>query len=259
MKANAIVRIVIYALIIVLLTGILLAGLGIGMFTFRIGTATGTVVENEASVSADAVKKLEIDWAAGSIRIETAETDTISFCEITSDNTEYRMTYQLSGDTLKLSYGTTSISIGFISIPSKDLIITVPTGWSCKELEIDGASLSVNINGISIDNLDLDGASNDLEFRGGIKKAEIDGASNSVTLICTDRPGQIDMDGASCELTLTLPKDCGFNVQMDGLSCDFHSDLHYTGSGGDYTFGDRYCTINVDGISCDVTINESED
>ena len=258
MKANAIVRIVIYSLVILLLVGILLAGLGIGSLTFHIGAGSGTVVENEASVNAEGVKNLTIDWAAGSIRIETAETDTITFREASSDNTEYRMTYQLSGNTLKLSYGMTGISIGLISIPSKDLVITVPVGWICKKLEIDGASLSIDISGIVVDSIDLDGASNDLEFSGSVAEADIDGASNSVTLNCIDRPSRIELDGASCDLMLTLPKGCGFAVQMDGLSCDFHSNLSCTGSGGDYSYGDGYCKINADGISCDVTVNESE-
>lgn len=258
MKANAIARIVIYSLLILIFTSILLAGIGIGGLTFHISSGNGTVVENEASVSADGIKNLEINWASGSVKIETAETDRITFRETSSSDSKYRMTYQLSGNTLKLNYGTTGISISLISIPSKDLIITVPHGWICKKLEIDGASLSIDISGIIVDTMDLDGASNELEFSGSLAEADIDGASNSVTLICANRPSRIDLDGASCDLNLTIPKGCGFAVQMDGLSCDFHSDLNCTGSGGEYHYGDRYCKINADGISCDITVNESE-
>ena len=131
MKANAIARIVIYSLLILIFAGILLAGIGIGGLTFHIDSGSGTVVENEASVSADGIKNLEINWASGSVKIESAETDRITFRETSSSDSKYRMTYQLSDNTLKLNYGTTGISISLISIPSKDLIITVPHGWIC--------------------------------------------------------------------------------------------------------------------------------
>lgn len=258
MKANAIARIVIYSLLILIFAGILLAGIGIGSLTFHIDSGSGTVVKNEASVNAENVKNLEIDWAAGSIRIETADTDIITFRESADGDIEHPMTYQVTGNTLKLDYRTTGIVIGWISTPNKDLIITVPHGWICKKMEIDGASLSIDISGIIVDTMDLDGASNDLEFSGSLAEADIDGASNSVTLVCANRPSRIDLDGASCDLNLTIPKGCGFTVQMDGLSCDFHSDLNCTGSGGNYHYGDRYCKINADGISCDITVNESE-
>ena len=258
MKTNAIVRIVIYSVVILLMIGLLAAVLGLGVFTFRIETGTSAYVTGGDSVSAAEVKEIEIDWASGSVTILAADTDQITFTESGNFDDDNAMAYDLKNGTLHLQYNKPSIYIGFTSIPSKDLVITVPRDWVCQELELDGAALDIEINDLTIGTLDMDGASNSVSINGAVEVLECDGASCEITLICTDRPRKIDLDGASCSLELTLPKDCGFLVQMDGLSCDFYSDLDYTGSNGDYLYGDRYCKINADGLSCEITIHEGK-
>ncbi len=255
MKSNAIIRIVLYSLVILLLSGILLLGLGIGQYSFQFRSESGTVVNGTASVSADSIRNLEIDWAAGDIHILTAQTEQITIQESGANDTRYQMTYDLQGDALKLSYNASYI--GFGSMPSKDLTLTVPEDWKCEGLEIDGAALSIRISNLSVEELDLDGAANELNFTGKLGSADIDGASNKITLVCQDRLQQIDMDGVSCKLELTLPKDCGFQAELDGLSSAFRSDLPFTKRDGQYEYGDGYCKISADGISCQVTVKEA--
>lgn len=260
MKGNAIARIILYSILALILLGILCAFLLADFFKFSLSIGnSGTVVETEASVAAADVKCIEIDWAAGSISLNIADTDRITFTETAPENAKYKMTYDVSGDTLKLSYGNGDISIGFgnWSFPGKDLVITVPRDWVCEELEIDGAALTIGIHHLTVEKIDLDGASNNLEFVGSLKYADIDGASNHIRLECTNRPNSIDLDGVSCSLELILPENCGFWVQMSGLSCDFHSELAYTSDGGSYSYGDRQCQVNADGVSCDITVSES--
>lgn len=255
MKTNAILRIVIYSLVILLLLGLLLMGMGAGMFTFNIQLDYRT---GGSSVDAAGIRQLEIDWASGSILMQTADTDQITFTESGSFNDDQAMIYEVKNGTLSLKYSKPAIQIGFVSMPSKDLVITVPQDWSCRELELDGAALDLEIIGLTIGSLDIDGASNTIHFNGAVETVDIDGASCEITMVCADRPQSIDMDGASCQLELTLPADCGFQVQMDGLSCDFNSELNYTSDNGDYMYGDRYCKIDADGMSCEVSIRTGE-
>ncbi len=256
MKANAIVRIVLYSLVILVLTGLLLAGLGVGQFAFFIGSDRGTAVEKEASVSAEQIRNLEIDWAAGTIRIVSSNTDEIYFQETASGQAK-PMTYQVSGDTLKLSYGETGFHLGFGGSVKKDLYITLPENLSLDSLNIDGAALSVEIILMSeLGSLDLDGAANTLTYQGSLESIDVDGASNQLTVRCQNRLNEINMDGASCRLDLTLPKSCGFTATVSGLSCGFHSSLSYIGNNNTYKYGDGHCKIDADGISCDITVNE---
>ena len=143
------------------------------------------------------------------------------------------------------------------SIPSKDLTVTVPQNWVCETLEIDGAALTISIQHLQVETIDLDGAANNLEFLGRVEQVDVDGASNNIHLNCENHPTLIDIDGASCDLDIILPSGCGFAVDMEGLSCDFHSDLDYTTKNGQYTYGNGRTNVSVDGIRCDVTISES--
>lgn len=260
MKRNAITRIILYSILALTLTGILISGLGMNglnfIFTFGSG---GTVVEGEVTFNASQIKNLEINWAAGSVEIRAADTDHITISEVRSENSKHKMVYNLSGDTLQLDYASGKISIGFgnRNLPNKDLVITVPKDWVCKELEIDGAALSIDIQDVTVGKFELDGASCDVNVVGTVEQVDIDGASTDISISSFHPISSVQIDGASCKLELILPKECGFLVQMDGLSCRFHSDLDYSKSGGTYAYGNRQCVVDIDGISCDVTIQEN--
>ncbi len=258
MKTNAMVRMILYTLAIVLLVFILCVGLGLRGRTLSFGHSGGTTVDGEVSIDFSKIKNIEIDWAAGSVSIRTADTDHITISEVLPENSKYKMSYKISGDTLELAYSNVAI-IGFgnWSMPEKDLIITVPMDWVCEELEIDGAALSIEIENLIVEEFDLDGAACSVDFNGSVDRVDIDGASADIYLNCANRVSSINIDGASCDLEVILPKDCGFLVEMDGLSCSFYSDLDYGSGNGSYSYGDRQCNVNVDGISCDVTIQEN--
>lgn len=258
MKTNAMVRIILYTLTIVLLVFLLCVGLGLREITLDLGYGNGTTVEGEATFDTSEIRNINIDWAAGSVTIRADETDCITVTEVLPEGCEHKMAYKVSGDTLKLSYSNGVIGIGFgnWSGPSKDLIITVPIGWVCEELQIDGAALKIELDGITVGNLELDGASCNLTFFGSAEEVEIDGAATKILMEFDNRVSEISVNGASCELDLTLPKDCGFQVEMDGLGCDFQSELSGISQNGSYTYGDQHCKIEVDGLGCKVSIQD---
>lgn len=252
MKTNAIVRIVIYSLVILLLLAILGAGLGLGTFPIKLGS--GAEITGEGSVSADAISNLEIDWAAGSITILTADTDRITFSESGNAGENQRMVYSQKGSTLKISFSNTVTVFGFGYGPSKDLTVTVPESWVCQELEIDGAALAVVIDGLTVNSMELDGAAMDLDFSGSVLCLTCDGAACELKVRTAATPESLDIDGASCNMELFLPGDSGFLARMNGLGCDFKSTFDYTVSNGNYQCGDGSCRINVDGLGCNLTI-----
>ncbi len=251
MKRNATIRIVIYSAVILLLLAVMIAGIGLGNGSFVI--SGGDYTEGHGQVDAHHVHKLEIDWAAGSVTLIAADTEHISFYD--SDSEGHPMGYALKNGVLKLSYNG-GIFIGFGSKAKKDLTVTVPADWVCQKLDLDGASLTVDIQGVAVESLELDGASNLVQYSGSLGGLDCDGASNKISAVCTNVPTEIDLDGASVSLELTLPEDSGFRVEMDGLSCSFQSDYVHSGRDGVYTYGDGACEIDADGISCSVYIKK---
>lgn len=277
MKTNAILRIVIYSLIIVLLLGILAAGIGVGTFILNIHTDSGEHITGAGSVPASEIDTIQIEWAAGSIYIQTADTDTITFSEEGNASENQRMVYSHNNGKLRIQHQESTVQLGFVSTSAKDLTITVPEDWKCSKLDIDSASTDARLENLVIDAVDLDSASNAFDFRncqigtlsvdgasnsidldGTLNKLDCDGMSATLTLVLTNVPVAIDLDGMSSDLDLTLPADCGFRVTMDGLSNDFSSDFSAVSTGGSYTYGDESCRIDVDGMSSKVTIRKGE-
>ena len=259
MKASAIVRIVLYTLLFLVLLGILLGGIFIGEFMslFSSWSPSGEYDIVERSVSAEEFTNLEIEWAAGSIKVVTGDTDQITVKETKDSNNPYTLVTVSGDDTLTIQYGSNpSIHLG--SLSGKDLVITVPKNWNCKELSIDGAALDIEISGLTVESIDLDGAATELSFAGKLGELECDGAAAELTLNCTNSPDRISIDGAACSLNLTLPADCGFIVDADGLAIDFRSGCDYTQNDGSYICGNGHCKIRVSGLGCQVSVDQSE-
>ncbi len=275
MKLNAIIRIVIWSLVLVILCTIYLG------FTMQvIPEETGTIVHQSRSTtfSPREVNALEIQWAAGSITLEPGDVDSITVTE-SSNNKKHIMQCSLQNKTLSIQY-TQEKNIGFgISLQdaeAKDLLIQVPKDWVCRDLELDAASATLNVSDMTlgqveidtasgfcafqdctVDGIDMDTASGDIRFAGSLNTLDFDGASANLDAVLTNYPRQIDMDTMSGGLHLTLPQDCGFTLSTDTLSSNITSDFDTVLRSGDRIHGDGSCHITVSGLSGDITLRKA--
>lgn len=291
MKGNAILRIVLFSLAILVLIGILIAGFATGFVLNNLGDITDGLVHyftfdeevdfGDVAPVADfdpsEIRDIEIDWAAGSITIipsDTANKITVSETEVSSER--HRMNCNLSGDKLVIDFSDTQVYIGISFDHSKDLVIEVPRNWICDSLEIDAASARVDVHDLTIhefdfdgasgvcniincnvDEIDLDTASGDVNFVGTLDILNCDAASASCRITVTNVPRSIDIDTASGDLDLTLPDNCGFSCNLTTLSGGFSSDFTTVVQNGYHVHGDGSCRINVRAMSGDVTIRKN--
>lgn len=287
MKTNAIVRIILFSLAIVILASILFIGIGLRIYSidfsnFVLTTEVGAemtdgTVGNTGSLPASQIRELEIDWVAGSITIVPDEkTDKITFCEYGNDDPDHQMIWKQSGDTLSIQYEKSRVYFGIqVNSIVKDLVITVPADWVCDSLEIDAASAEVNVENLTLNEVDFDGASGictfencivnemdmdtasgDIIYSGELDSLSISAMSANCEITLYNVPRQIDLDSMSGDLDLTLPEDCGFTVSMDAMSSDFYSDFKTTSSKGHHVHGDGRCRIDIDAMSGDVSIHK---
>lgn len=280
MKTNAIVRIILFSIAIFILLGILAVGLGASLFSFdRFRSETAQTPENMTSsfpVDPGQIQNIKIQWTAGSITIQPSEdTDTIQVMESEPEKERDRMDCRISGNTLTIQFRETRNSVFSFgtSIDAKDLVILVPAGWDCQNLEIEAASADVdirdmtvnalelmaasslcNLENCTVNELDVDAASGDLSFSGYLNTLEFDGASADCSLKLMQCPSHIDLDGMSGNLEITLPSDCGFTVDTEGLSNKFSTDFPTTTRDGAYVCGDGSCTMEIDALSGSVAI-----
>lgn len=278
MKRNAIVRIVLYSIIIIVLLSIL--GVGIAakvlmadwdtLFTESVGTASST-----GTADAGTVRNLSIEWAAGDIIIRPADVAEITLTE-TGAAEDDPMVWLQSGNTLKVASVKDESFFHVGSVPSKDLLIEVPRDWVCDHLEIetaaadltaeymtiskvefDGASGQFEFIGCTVDTLDIDTASGDVYFDGSLNRLDCDAASADCEIYLTNHPTRIEMDMASGDLDLMLPDSCGFTATLEALSGQLNTDFEITRNGKGFISGDGSCVISVSAMSGDLSIRKS--
>lgn len=301
MKTNAIIRIVIFSLVILVLSSILVGGIALRDRGFDWVYRLHQGSEEVSPISADSaehheneenhdyasstqrtsgkIDELSIDWASGSITIRPGDTDEILYEETGDFDSANAMVAKVSGSKLTIQYckDGSFLKGGFSFGGSlhKDLTITVPRDWVCRELEIDVASADLDIRDLTIQEFDFDGASGrctltdcavgemsldtasgDITFSGTLDALDCDSASAKLQLELRNAPRSIDMDTASGSLTMVLPEDCGFTVSLDALSGRFSSDFATTTQNGHHIYGDGSCKINVSSMSGGVTIRK---
>ena len=288
MKTNAIIRIVIFSLAILILASILLGVLGFKTLHF---TSDGVhSVRNDATVEpvevleqneiSPQVQNIEIEWVAGSITIqEDSSVQSIHITEYSPHGSDYQTVMKQSGQTLKIKFCEESVKLSSFGISaddvSKDLEIVVPAGWSGNSIEIDAAAADVDIRNLRMNELDFDGASGklvldnceivdldidtasgDVEFSGTLKDLDFDAASAKFDGEFFQMPNQLNLDAMSGDLDIVLPDYCWFTCELDTMSGRFDTDFETTQENGVYIHGnkDKACHIKISALSGDVSI-----
>lgn len=277
MRTNAIIRIVIFSLVILLLLGVLTIGLGIGTFIFRMGSSyTDTYSETQSSsgeVSAAQIRNLNIEWVNGSITIQSGGTDVITFSETGIGE---QMVWKQAGDTLMIQFRKSKVPFGLSFDSSKDLVITVPPNWLCNELDINSVSAKIEVSDLTADEIDLENVSGNCTFENcSTNELTVDTVSgnviyegtlytmncNSVSANCTlttgVQPRELSLDSVSGDLILELPEHCGFSASIDSMSGSISSEFGTTASKGHHSHGDGSCRITADTLSGDIIIRKS--
>lgn len=246
MKTNAIIRIVIWSLVIIVLCSVMGSLMfGPSLFRPRYEPAVTSPLTDEedgrsgnggsisansqegVSVNASDIRKISISWAAGDIRIIAADDiQQIRFSEESVSDSRYQMVYKVSRDELKIQFCQDSIkfpSLGVSVDISKDLFIEVPASWVCQELEIDAAAADLTVENLMIRDVDFDGAAGICDFRNcTIGTLDLDTASGDVTF--AGSLNALDFDAASASFTGVFT-EVPDRIDMDGMSGDLELTL----------------------------------
>lgn len=278
MKRNALIRIILWSLVIAILTSLMT-----GIITYssirssrHTQKATSIPVPNGVDFPASSVRELDIEWISGDIRIYPGNTDRITVSEGGDDSGKYTTVIRQDEDSLEIRFSDRDIHvIGLGSIPDKDLTITIPADWYCRSLEIETASATVDVRDMTIGEVDFSGASGactfenctvekmdigtasgDVRFAGSLNVLDCDAASAKVNAVLNNVPSRLDMEMMSGDLELTLPADAGFTLQMDSMSGKFTSDFRTDLINGNQVAGNGACRIDIQALSGDVTIHK---
>lgn len=293
MRKSAIIRIIIYSILLVLLAGIFATGLhwyrtgnspwNWAGWNFSVG---GYNYKNSSDYSVGAgeldsagITKLEINWMDGEVNIVSGRDNKILLEEESGLEEKNQLRYLVSGNTLIIQYAAPRMGLYRLN-ENKHLTVTLPVSVieNLEELEVDAVSAKGFIRGVTAGKCDIDNVSGNYEiidcnfgklsfdnvsghctFTGSADELNMDTVSGDLKAEFANIPRKIDGDAVSGEVTLTIPEGAGFTVEYDSVSGDLNCDKPMTKKGGYYICGDGEIQIEVDSVSGDLTIHGSKD
>lgn len=280
MKSNAIIRIVLFSLAI--LIGVSLLLFALGAIRFPVQLKEYEKQTSSSWVNADDVVNIHIEWVAGSVNFKYANTNRISFEEVGNFPESEKMVWSKVDNTLNIRFSPRknilSINLGFLSttpVYEKDLNITLPTKWAGREVQVEAVSADIYANDLVCDILDVDavsgniyanhlrvkelavdGVSGNINASGVFEKVDMDCVSGDCDLVVKNNAKQIDFDGVSGNLNITLVEPSGFACKVGAPLNVFRSEFETTCVDNFFTYGDAAIKIYVDGVSGTVNIKD---
>lgn len=222
MRTAGIIRIIVGLVIAVLLTAILVVLLTGNNILARLGwnggwinraidhaadTSEGMVVSDHASVPADTIEQIKIEWVAGDVELRVGTGSEIVFSESSyrtlTDRQKMRYSVSSSG-TLQIHYceDLDNILDWFnldANMPSKTLVMEVPASLLGKlsNLEIETVSAGIDLSGVYGTQTDLETVSGGINCADiAVDKLELSSTSGSIT--CEDAKAEkLDLGNVS--------------------------------------------------------------
>lgn len=226
MKVGAIVKIVIWGVVLIILCSVLISGLALGSFE-NIGGFTvwnWEVYDDPDSYTvgnceySDVVRDVDIDWHfGGNVTVTVYDGDTVKVEETAHGEIEAddEMRVKLEDGRLTVKFRRSGMRFWDVA-PKKDLNVYLPVecAGNIGEISIDSSSSTVKITGITASNAEIDTASGKLYMTDcTVETVEIDSASGDAEL--SGKYGFVEIDTASGDCVI---KGQVRSVDFDGAS-----------------------------------------
>lgn len=279
MKTNAIVRIILWSLILIFLVCAVIWTVG-RYFLMYHETSRAIVdevaflhpISSDGQLISDDVRDICINWVSGSITIEPGDVSQLVISE--SGGQKAPLVWMQYDNHLEIDFCENDLSFNTLS---KNLKITVPRNYRCDYLTVNSASGSLKVQNLTVDdvvisgasgkshfdschvkNLNLNTASGDIHFSGTLETLDCNAASASVYAVLDNVPESISVESMSGKLDLTLPEDAGFSASMGSMTGKFQSEFSTVSHNGTHICGDGRCSISMEGVSGNVILRKGK-
>jgi len=187
----------------------------------------------------DLVRRLEINWISGTVRMEHWDGEGISLEETAGDDADHQLRWRVENDSLMIQYCAPG---RYQNLPTKDLVVRLPKntpmavyvhtvsadcttiGLELRELEFDSSSGTLNADGVYSD-LSAETVSGNLTATGQIGELEVDTTSGNTELTLQCTPDEISYESVSGDLKLTLPGERSFSLEQETVSGETDCEL----------------------------------
>ena len=245
------------------------------------------------TVSAEDINVIEINWVSGDIKIETSDTNKVTFTESVlsekkadafndaAKNKELseslRMRYKTENGKLTVQFCKSGLRVrsGAVKDLYKRLTVYVPAGTNLKTAEINTVSADISIKGLAIDTLRLNGVSARLDVSEcALSRLKCDTVSGMINLYSSEKTDEITVNSVSGDVILNVPEivkfeaDCvsadvtltlekaDFSLKFDGLSSALAADgaSYEKTDNNTYKFGEGTGTARIESVSGKVSV-----
>ncbi len=221
MRSKGIVKIVLFSLLALVLTGALVFALKFdGDLPIFFGSGTYKNPESytvgSGSVAGE-LSRVEVNWLSGTVNIRPHDGEEIILRETGAKDTDNEMRFRLQGGTLTVHFRKSGLFWGATKQKTLELLIPQSQIQALQTVEIDTASAEINVEGMDASLFSVDSASGAVYAKDcTFSSIEIDSASGDCTLDgCT--AGAFEMDTASGMATLSGSVEA---VEFDSASGD---------------------------------------
>lgn len=253
MKTSAVIRIITWSIVAIFLIAFLTNSIGsnksgfgnfpiinLGNFNYNFDNASKYSIA-DGKINADDIRKLDIDWVSGKVRIEEYNGKTIEFYEesTSSLSEDNKMRYLVDGGTLKIRFRKPYTMFGAIKSLNKTLVIRIPVSMedglaelklenvsSIVEIEalianvavIESVSGEINIKNLISKKLDIETISGDVNLSANLEHLNLETISGDVDIsIDSNSIEKIDMESVSGELSLKM-NSCPKKLDIETVS-----------------------------------------
>lgn len=276
-KAAIIVRIAILSLVVLTLSALLSWGLNSSFRGFSLGYISyknaGSYEIGSGSVSAQNIRRLNINWIAGNLDITVYDGEVIIFTEPADLDQDDQLRYRVKDGTLTIQYCKSGWTL-FNTPQAKDLTVQIPRDLALSSLDLDLVDTHASLQGItgnvcqaetvsgnlrftdcSFHSLEADAVSGGLRFDGTLEELEFDGVSGSLDLTLAAVPREVTVDLISGDTELRLPADAAFSAELDSVSGSLSTTFPVTKRGSTYVCGAGGGWFEFDSVSGNVSID----
>jgi DUF4097 and DUF4098 domain-containing protein YvlB len=240
------------------------------------------------------VTSIQIEWVGGDVTIKTSDEDTVRAVQLGPENLKEQDQMQVSLDngTLTItgpehrgwflfgmrSYDQTSLSL---TLPKKQLdrlrVETVSAEISCDALQVkegnfqsvsgdidlagtfealllESTSGTIRGDGLTADSLTAETISGEIDLTGSFADLVTSTTSGDVNLQSDTPLRSFSSNSVSGDVSLTLPEENGFTLEISHVSGGFTSSLPVTSNGDRYVYGDGSAEFQADSVSGDLHI-----
>lgn len=204
------------------------------------------------------VEALDISWIDGRVNVGRHAGEGVLLSETCSRSlkADTQLHWWLDGGTLYVKYAGAGFHTG--RSLDKELTVLLPEGLLLEEMVISAVSAEVQAQGVQAEQLVLNTVSGEMQVAAdAAERVEAATVSGNVTLRLNAVPQRINAVSVSGGVTIALPRDAGVTMEVDAVSGTVGGTLPVErADGGRYISGDGKCSITVDVVSGNVTLDK---